>query len=272
MTTLREAAQQAKQTPLIDLLERVPENARLRIDEPDGLGSTNIPAGRLCRDAAAALRAANPPVWEQYVVFEDNNGALRKRPEDCQAFGADGQPAAVYVGRQRYVPEPVQTPCDIAEDGVCEALDCCRKLPLILEALEIGYASAEAEAAQYHAAMAGYRPERHAAMDADVAKIAAAITAVKATLAQDSWQPIATAPKTGRKVILFYLNRNSLPRTVMARWVTDEEAAETDGEGVGLEAGWYECIDNWDYTEVAIYEGEPTHWMPLPEAPRKEEA
>jgi hypothetical protein len=56
MTTLREAAQQAKQTPLIDLLERVPENARLMIDEPDGLGSTNIPAGRLCRDAAAALR------------------------------------------------------------------------------------------------------------------------------------------------------------------------------------------------------------------------
>jgi hypothetical protein len=74
----------------------------------------------------AALRAANPPVWEQYVVFEDNNGALRRRPEDCQAFGADGQPAAVYVGPQRYVPEPVQTPCDIAEDGVCEVIDCCR--------------------------------------------------------------------------------------------------------------------------------------------------
>jgi hypothetical protein len=118
--------------------------------------------------------------------------------------------------------QETQTPCDIAEDGVCEVIDCC-----------------------------GKPPQR----------------------AQDSWQPIATAPKTGRKVILFYLNRNSLPRTVMARWVTDEEAAETDGEGVGLEAGWYECIDNWDeYTEVAIYEGEPTHWMPLPEAPRKEEA
>jgi len=118
--------------------------------------------------------------------------------------------------------QQTQTPCDIAEDGVCEVIDCCRN-------------STQEE--------------------------------------QDSWQPIATAPKTGRKVILFYLNRNSLPRTVMARWVTDEEAAETDGEGVGLEAGWYECIDNWDeYTEVAIYEGEPTHWMPLPEAPRKEEA
>jgi hypothetical protein len=100
-----------------------------------------------------------------------------------------------------------------------------------------------------------------------------AITALRAALAQDSWQPIATAPQTGRKVILFYLNRNSLPRTVMARWITDKQAAETDGDGVGLEAGWYECIDNWDdYTEVAIHEGEPTHWMPLPAAPRKEEA
>ena len=33
--------------------------------------------------------------------------------------------------------------------------------------------------------------------------------------------------------------------------------------------GWYECIDNWDdYTEVAIHEGEPTHWMPLPAPPQ----
>jgi hypothetical protein len=100
-----------------------------------------------------------------------------------------------------------------------------------------------------------------------------AITALRDALAQDPWQPITTAPKTGRKVILFYLNRNNLPRTVMARWLTDEQAAETDGDDVGLVAGWYECIDNWDdYTEVAIYEGEPTHWMPLPKAPQKEEA
>lgn len=82
------------------------------------------------------------------------------------------------------------------------------------------------------------------------------------------WLPIETAPKTGRKVIVFYRNRNNLPRTVMARWLTDEQAAETDADDVGLEGGWYECIDNWDdYTEVAIHEGEPTHWMPLPAAP-----
>jgi len=60
-----------------------------------------------------------------------------------------------------------------------------------LEALEIGYDSARAEAAQYHAAMAGYRPERHAAMDADVAKIAKAITALRAALAQEEQEPVA---------------------------------------------------------------------------------
>ena len=86
--------------------------------------------------------------------------------------------------------------------------------------------------------------------------------------AQRQWQPIETAPMDGQKVILFYLNRNNFRRTVMARWVTDEQAAETDADDVGLEAGWYECIDNWDdYCQVCIHEGEPTHWMPLPALP-----
>lgn len=86
--------------------------------------------------------------------------------------------------------------------------------------------------------------------------------------AQRQWLPIETAPMDGQKVILFYLNRNNFRRTVMARWVTDEQAAETDADDVGLEAGWYECIDNWDdYCQVCIHEGEPTHWMPLPPPP-----
>jgi hypothetical protein len=53
-----------------------------------------------------------------------------------------------------------------------------------LEALEIGHDSAQAEADQYHTAMAGYRPERHAQMDADVQQIANAITALRAALAE----------------------------------------------------------------------------------------
>jgi hypothetical protein len=51
-----------------------------------------------------------------------------------------------------------------------------------MEALEIGYDSAKAEADQFHAAMAGYKPHRHVQMDADVQKIAQAITALRERL------------------------------------------------------------------------------------------
>ena len=85
------------------------------------------------------------------------------------------------------------------------------------------------------------------------------------------WQPIETAPRTGEKLIVFYRNGNNKARTVMARWLTEEQAVELDADDVGLECGWYECIDNWDdYTDVAIHEGEPTHWMPLPKPPTAE--
>jgi|LakMenEpi03Aug12_release.lakeMendotaPanAssembly.Ray.scaffolds.fasta_scaffold05241_21 hypothetical protein len=64
---------------------------------------------------------------------------------------------------------------------------------MALEALEIGYDSAQAEAHQFHAAMAGYKPQRHAAMDADVQKIAAAITALREAIAEQPAQqePVA---------------------------------------------------------------------------------
>lgn len=83
-----------------------------------------------------------------------------------------------------------------------------------------------------------------------------------------NWQPISTAPKDGRKIILFYKNRNGFDRHVFACWLTQEEVEERDTDGVGLEAGWYEQIDNWpDYTDVSIYEGEPRYWLPLDALP-----
>ena len=83
-----------------------------------------------------------------------------------------------------------------------------------------------------------------------------------------AWRPIESAPKTGRKVILFYKNRLNVGKTVIARCLTDEQATEIDADDVGLEGGWYECIDNWgDFTDVVIHEGEPSHWMPLPAPP-----
>lgn len=48
---------EAKQTPLTDLLERVPQDARLVV-EHDKFSSSSYPVGKLCHDAAAALRAA----------------------------------------------------------------------------------------------------------------------------------------------------------------------------------------------------------------------
>ncbi len=110
--------------------------------------------------------------------------------------GPDDLPARVravaQAAAEAALVQQAQTPCDIAEDGVCEVIDCCRNPTQILEALEIGYDSAQAEAAQYHAAMAGYRPERHAAMDADVHKIAKAISTLKAALAQEEPEPVAS--------------------------------------------------------------------------------
>ena len=45
----------AKQTPLIDLLESVPADA-VMVYEHDQFHSQNIPVGRLCHEAATALR------------------------------------------------------------------------------------------------------------------------------------------------------------------------------------------------------------------------
>jgi hypothetical protein len=109
---------------------------------------------------------------------------------------------------------------------------------------------------------------RQALVDADDTSQERVDEIVKDEQEPVAWQPIESVPKTGRKVILFYKNRLNVGRTVIARWLTDEQATEIDADDVGLEGGWYECIDNWDdFTEVKIHEGEPSHWMPLPAPP-----
>lgn len=48
----------------------------------------------------------------------------------------------------------------------------------------------------------------------------------------------------------------------------DTEYNDADDEEY-IKPGWYERIDNWgDFSSVAVCEGEVTHWMPLPQAPR----
>ena len=74
-------------------------------------------------------RVSSQPEPVQNCWFEDRNGALRNRPEDCVAFSASGQPAAVWVGKVRYTPpsmaadtappqrEPEQAQEPVASDG-----------------------------------------------------------------------------------------------------------------------------------------------------------
>jgi hypothetical protein len=147
------------------------------------------------RQAAQQALEALLAAWQHNPHWQTNDAitALLKalaQPEPRNQCGETCERAKLCAVCARGLDGATRTPCDIAEDGVCEVIDCCRNPPQILEALEIGYDSAQAEAAQYHAAMAGYRPERHAQMDADVAKIAAAITAVKAALAQEEQEPV----------------------------------------------------------------------------------
>ena len=61
----------AYQVPLHELLESVPSDARLVIDDADGKGTRFIPVGRLCREAATILRtalAAEQPKHPGYII------------------------------------------------------------------------------------------------------------------------------------------------------------------------------------------------------------
>jgi hypothetical protein len=59
----------AYEVPLHELLESVPSDARLVIDDADGKGTRFIPVGRLCREAATALRARlAEPRPEPFVI------------------------------------------------------------------------------------------------------------------------------------------------------------------------------------------------------------
>lgn len=91
-----------------------------------------------------------------------------------------------------------------------------------------------------------------------------------------TWQLIETAPK-GNSVLVFYENSLGKGRIIKA-FYAEQHAIESDEENSDyceerdayfIPEGWYECIDNWDdFAYVKIYNGTPTHWMPLPEAPK----
>ena len=85
---------EAKQTSLIDLLERIPQGARLVV-EHDQFSSSSHPVGRLCHEAAAALRAALAQQAEPQTIDE----AMRLPRAMAQAYEA-GYKAGVAHERE----------------------------------------------------------------------------------------------------------------------------------------------------------------------------
>ena len=95
----------------------------------------------------------------------------------------------------------------------------------------------------------------------------------------ENWIPVTERmPEPGSKVLITYLNSLGNRRTVCG-WHAPEKYFEAASESEIAEydeatdnyydpAGWYESIDNWeDYSHVVVHEGQPSHWMPLPEPP-----
>lgn len=83
------------------------------------------------------------------------------------------------------------------------------------------------------------------------------------------WQPIETAPKTGRTVLLGYFNSHGNWRTMRGQWFSQEVINETWEEPEdydGLE-GWYETSVEADDVPNC-WATDPTHWMPLPAPPK----
>ncbi len=96
--------------------------------------------------------------------------------------------------------------------------------------------------------------------------------------AQLTWRPASELPEEDQIVIATYLNSYGKRRRVRAVYIRqyEEEAGEDDELCVEyceeqdewyLKEGWYELIDNWDYSLAAIVEGVVDYWMPMPPAP-----
>jgi len=85
---------------------------------------------------------------------------------------------------------------------------------------------------------------------------------IRVDLAQPQWQPISTAPKDGRPVMLL----SPGGRVCVASY----------GEMAFVGTGWSVIVPcmggtgRGSDTHIHFQEDQPTHWMPLPEPPKEE--
>lgn len=80
------------------------------------------------------------------------------------------------------------------------------------------------------------------------------------------WQPIETAPKDGRTLLLGQFNPLGKWRTMCGQWMSEDYIDESWEDPDGVEPGWFEtAVEAEDPPNC--WSIEPSHWMPLPEPP-----
>lgn len=106
------------------------------------------------------------------------------KPESLRNLAKDNGPE--YAGRSR---RALRWCADVIEaaDAVVQESNQVRKddeelIRQMLEALETGHEAATQVAAEFHTSYKGHRPDTHAALDADVERIAKALAAARAHL------------------------------------------------------------------------------------------
>ncbi len=74
------------------------------------------------------------------------------------------------------------------------------------------------------------------------------------------WQPMETAPRDGTLVLLFD------PEVVWIDWDAEDERGNVPKVPKPMYVGWWRGC--WELAHYSAFSFRPTHWMPLPEAPR----
>lgn len=84
------------------------------------------------------------------------------------------------------------------------------------------------------------------------------------------WLPIETAPKDGRQIVTGYRNERGKWHVCLARYhAADTLLAGEDDDELSNEEGWYAAsAEEWEETTYLL---SPTHWLPLPPPPEREE-
>ena len=98
------------------------------------------------------------------------------------------------------------------------------------------------------------------------AALAEAESRIDALSKDAEWQPIETAPKTGRTILIGYFNKLGNWRTMRGEWFSREYIDEYFEDPDMVEPGWYEVTVEADESPNC-WPTNPTHWKPLPKPP-----